>query len=212
MQFKLSNMMDIVKTSYYGSSDNELVTKAGTVVSNMEKSEDFPEPKPTWGVLSEQYKAYVDAVMKAKSGDRVLIATKNAAKNVFCESLQRTAFYVNMIAMGVPEKLLLSGLELVKPGSPVVLSQPTDVSVTNLTNPGSVMGKVGNKGNARSLIVQYTADPVTDKSVWQSKGTTRKSCTIAGLPVGTRIWFRVVGVGKNEEQMVSDVVSIIITG
>ena len=184
----------------------------GAVVTNMEKNEDFPEPKPAWAVLNEQYKTYVDAVIKAKSGDRAQIAVRNAAQEIFCQSLQRTAFYVNMVAMDVPEKLLLTGLELVKPSTPTVLSQPTDVSVVNLTNPGSVLVKVGNKGNASSLIVQYTSDPVTDKSVWQSKGTTRKSCTITGLPVGTRIWFRVVGVGKNEQQMVSDVISAIITG
>lgn len=205
-------MVDTVKTSYYSLSDKNLVTMGGTVVANMEKNEDFPDPKPTWTILSEQYKVYMDAVMKAKSGDRATIAVKNASKDLFCQSLQRTAFYVNMVAMDVPEKLLLSGLELVKPSTPSVLSQPTDVSVANLTNPGSVMVKVGNKGNASSLIVQYTSDPVTDKSVWQSKGTTRKSCTIAGLPIGSRIWFRVVGVGKNEQQMVSDVISLIITG
>lgn len=205
-------MVVTVKTSYYGSTDTQLVPLGGTIVANLEKNEDFPDPQPTWPVLNTQYRAFVDALLKAKSGDRSQIAVKNAAKKIFSESLQRTAFYVNMIGMGMPEKLLLSGFELVKPSTPSVLTQPTDVTVVNLTNPGSVMVKVGNKGNAQSLIIQYTNDPITDKSVWQSKGSTRKSCTISGLPVGSRVWFRVVGVGKNEQQMVSEVISAIITG
>ncbi len=51
-------------------------------------------------------------------------------------------------------------------------------------------------GNATSFVFQYTTDPVTDKSVWESIDGTRMSCIIIGLPVGTRIRFRVVGVAK----------------
>ena len=121
------------------------------------------------------------------------------------------ATYVNLTAMGDPAVLLTSGFILESEGgTPVEPETPQDVIVMNGSNSGDIVVGVGIAIGAKSFVYQYTTDPVTEQSVWTSEGSTLKKHTFRGLTPGTRLWFRVIAVGRQAQQRVSKAVEAIV--
>jgi hypothetical protein len=61
-------------------------------------------------------------------------------------------------------------------------------------NPGEVEVKVKCVGD-RSFVYEYTADPLTDASVWASQMNTLKTHLITGLKPLSKVWVRVTAIG-----------------
>ncbi len=157
------------------------------------------------------HKAFNTSLDGARTGSRSLIAAKNALKGDLATTMNNLAVEVNSVAKGDLELLLQTNMPLNKPnGAPLPQQKPAGVSVTNGLNSGEAVVKVMEAVGARSLIYQYTFDPITSSSVWTSRGSTRKNFTFTGLPSGTKVWFRVVSVGRNDGEIMSDVVCVMV--
>lgn len=157
------------------------------------------------------HKAFSTSLEGARTGSRSLIAAKNALKEDLATTMNNLAVEVNSVAKGDLELLLQTNMPLNKPnGSPLPQQKPAGVSVSNGLNSGDAIVKVMEAVGAKSLIYQYTFDPITTNSVWTSKGSTRKTYTFTGLPAGTKVWFRVVSVGRNDAEIMSDVVGVFV--
>jgi len=59
-------------------------------------------------------------------------------------------------------------------------------------------------------MYEYTQDPLTANSVWQSQGSTLSRHLINGMESGKRYWCRVVAYGVNNQAMASDPVARVI--
>jgi hypothetical protein len=177
----------------------------------MKNNVNFPSPVPTYAEVEAAWAAFSESLPLARSGSRSSIATKNANKAVFAQKLQRMATYVNLTAMGDAAVLLTSGFVLEKEnGAHVEPETPQDILVMNGLNSGDMMIGVGIAVGAKSFIFQYTTDPVTEKSVWVSEGSTLKRHTFRNLVPGSRLWFRVIAVGIGAQQRISKAIEAIV--
>jgi hypothetical protein len=94
--------------------------------------------------------------------------------------------------------------------TPAVQQKPTGLSVSNGVNSGVIDLALLQAEGAKMLMYQHAPDPITVDSVWASKGTKNKKFKIAGLTPGSKEWFRVVSIGNNSVEMISDPVSIFV--
>ena len=191
-----------VKVSFGSYSDSKLDFQSKTILQMMKENLNFPDPVPAYADVEAARKAFSDALAPARSGDRAAIAVKNANKEVLCKMLQRMGYYVNMVAMDDQAVLLTSGFTLEKQGTPSPFAAPSDVTVMNGPSGQMIVG-VGSAPGAKSFVYQYTTDPVTEKSVWVSEGSTLKKHMFKNLTPGVKLWFRVVAVGAYAQQLAS---------
>ncbi len=138
---------------------------------------------------------------------------KNEARAVANVSMEKLAIVVNALAIDDPPILYATNMPLVKERGTTPtpeLQKPQGVVATNCQNSGDVKVTVKEAIGAEFFVYQYTLDPVSEKSIWESEGSRRKSFVFEGLTQGTKVWFRVIAVGSYHQQMISDAVSCII--
>jgi hypothetical protein len=150
---------------------------------------------------------YNEAMQKAQTGDRHAIAIKNTCKSVLAETMNNLAVEVNNVAKGRLEVLLLSLMPLVQTTTtPVVQQKPAGLQAKNGKNSGEIDLTLKEAVGARSVMFQYSLEPPAANTAWTSR-VGRKKFTFVNLPSGTKVWFRVVSVGKNNVEIMSEVVS-----
>ena len=192
-------------------SDVEINTEAEICINKILSAPAFSSLTAQATQAHDARKAFGTTLESAKSGSRVAVAEKNANRSTLNDEMNNLAVSVNSIAKGDLALLRQTDLPTNKPNnSPVPQEKPTGVTVVNGVNSGEIVVKVKEAVSALSLIYQYTFDPITSQSIWISKGATRKTFTFDGLPSATRVWFRVISVGRNNGEMMSDVVSTIV--
>jgi hypothetical protein len=191
--------------------DEAVSVKAGISINSILTAVVFASLIPAATTAKDQLKDYDESLEGARTGARNLIAIKNANKKLLANIMNNLSVLVNGIAQGDLAILLESMLPLNKPAnSPVAQQKPLGVTVVNGKNSGEVIVSVAEALGAYALIFQYSIDPITPESLWTSKGTKRKSYPFSNLPSGAKIWFRVVSVGKDDVEIMSEVVSTII--
>ncbi|MFL5745526.1 MAG: hypothetical protein ACJ751_12725 [Niastella sp.] len=60
---------------------------------------------------------------------------------------------------------------------------------------------------ARSYLYQWTPNPVTSESIWQSIPGTRCKKTIKSLPLGVNYAFRMVAIGSRNQLLYTNILS-----
>ena len=105
--------------------------------------------------------------------------------------------YVILASQGEETKLISSGFPLTQPGGETVLTKPQRFRISPGRNYGEIIMQVKRVPGAKSYMYQYTSDPLTKDSVWESIGSTRCKAVIKGLPLGQKIWFRMAAIGPN---------------
>jgi hypothetical protein len=165
----------------------------------MTGNENFPESGSLVDELTDLSKRYFDALSGASYRDTEKVAIKNDLRNHLIRVLKQLGQHVALVAKGDVSLLLSSGFPLTKPKGEMVLSEPEEFKVTPGRHYGEVILKVKRVPGAKSYLYQYTPDPLTEKSVWESIIGTRCKKIIKDLPLGHKMWFQMAAIGPNNQ-------------
>ena len=193
-----------IKTSFAKFSSSALYTLAIYILSRLTGNPNFPTPVPTLADFADVIATFQTAMVAALTGDRQKIELRNQARVQLILVLIALADYVTFTAGGVPALLESSGFEMYKQRGPVYIPKPENVLVREGLNSGELIVTVQLKGKARCYFFQYTLDPLTENSVWESIPATTKEYTFTGLEKGKVYWCRVAAVGGNNQIVYSD--------
>ncbi len=192
-------------------SDADLETKALSIVAAMTGNSNFPTPTPALKDVSAAIADYSNALSLAQNRGKVEVAIKNAKKEALIAILRSLAAYVNFIANGDKTVIMSAGFDTTKDNaSALPLAEPKNFKVTNGINAGEAITSISGVRNVKTYLHQYTADPITDASVWQSKYVSTRTCTFSNLQSGKKTWFRVAAIGTGQQIAYTEPLSLII--
>ena len=75
---------------------------------------------------------------------------------------------------------------------------------------GSLKVTIGGVRGAKIYGYEYTQDPLTDTSEWDSEVDSQVKHVISDLEAGKKYWVRAVAYGRGEQETYSDPVSRIV--
>jgi hypothetical protein len=119
---------------------------------------------------------------------------------------------INKIAKNNLQLLLETGYPVGEgQQGPVELLPLKSLKVINGKSPGQVIGKaVAGKGTAYILMEYGIGDTLESVTLWSPCPDTTVTCTISGLPSGSRIWIRATAVGRRGQKLPAQPVTTII--
>lgn len=194
---------------FKNSRDAEVAKTANRIISNVKGNSFFPDTSLVQELEKRTVK-FQDSMNAAADGSRTLIAVRKEDRRSLIEIMVQLGFYVMQLSNGDRAKMLSSGFDLAKEnGGAKVLATIQSMVVTN-GNPGEVNILVNSVKGARAYVHQYSADPPSDTTAWVSETSAHRRHTIMGLKPLATYWFKVIAVGLNGQQAISDAVSRVI--
>ena len=190
-------------------SDPDLLTSSQNIFVKMTDNPYYPKPQPALVVIGGNIEDFRVLLPAAASGDRTQSKLKNQARALLLTHLKQLNEFVTFTAKGDAAKLVSSGFPMRKTPQPVIVYKP-GLKVTNGPNSGELVNEATNVRKNRGFLHQITADPVTDKSVWDSYSTTARKFTFSGLQRAKIYWCRVAVVGPKKQLIFSDPVSMVV--
>ena len=192
-------------------SDANLETRAGAILSAMTGNVSFPTPSPALATVQTAATDFAIALAKAKTGSEYDKAFKNSKREELITLLHSLGNYVLFTANGDELMAKSSGYSIARTPSPAPGVTPaTNQKLEDGANAGELKFSFDKVPGARSYMYQYTPDPVTESSVWQSMPGTVRKTVFTGLQSGTRYWCRVIAIGTGGQGVYSDAVSRIV--
>jgi hypothetical protein len=189
-------------------SDIELSAKVQEVTTCMTDNENFPAPVAALDNTKTVKTDFDAALVAAKSGDRTKIAIKNEKRTELIDQVHQLARYTEMIANGNRSILMGAGFDVTKERSTSVgLGQPETVRLSDGENSGELLASCGGVQGAKSYVFQHTLDPLSPSSVWVSEVSTKSEHLFKGLTAGQKYWSRIIAIGSNDQQTVSNPVA-----
>ena len=190
---------------YVKLSDSSLNFKAKTVVLSLTGNINFPVMTPTIADFTITQTNFSNALEKATSGDRQLIALKNQAKDELLNAMRQLAMDVDAQANGDKALLISSGFDLGSSGdSGSVLGLPSDFKILDGMNAGELKFSCKRAVNAISYILEYTDELPTPETQWKIQPSSTRELTVRGLRSGVRIYGRMKAVGRKGQEANSD--------
>jgi len=186
-------------------SDSSLNFKAKTVVLSLTGNLNFPVMTPTIAEFTITQTNFSNALEKATSGDRQLIALKNQAKDDLLNAMRQLSMDVDAQANGDKALLISSGFDLGSSGdSTSVLGLPSDFKISDGINAGELKFSCKRAVNAVSYILEYTDELPTEETQWKIQPSSTRELTVRGLHSGIRIYGRMKAVGRKGQEANSD--------
>ena len=185
--------------------DPGLNTQANAVVTAMTDNANFPDVGTVLTDLKTAATAYSDALAIAKTGTSAQVAEKNDRKTALVAAMKAMGDYINYMAGGDRAMLLTTGFLVSKDTrTPVVIEPVKDLTIAYGGNSGTLDLSVKKSAGVRSVVFQYSLEPVVDNNTaWISSTCTESNCTIANLPVGKLVWIRAGVVGLRRQSIYS---------
>ena len=200
-----------ITTGFDGLSGPAFASLSGGILGAMTGNPYFPDPDPPMPVIAELLGNYIESANVAQNRDRDAVETKSVNRNLLTASLKTLGKYVTLTANGDRQKLVSSGYPMNRRGEPVPpLGKPENIQATDGINPGSVYISVNAVKRAKSYLYQYTLDPVTETSVWETASGTARSFTFTNLKRNTRFAFRIAAVGSRNQTVYSDIITRVV--
>jgi hypothetical protein len=193
--------------SFSRMSDINLQIHAMQVGSSLIDNEFLPAAGEYGKELVELSAQFLKAMSAANLGDLLKISAKNDLRALVIKKLQTAAEYVVETAQGNETTLISSGFDLAKHKGGAPLTTPTAFKVSAGPNNGEIILQVKRIVGAKAYLYQYTADPVTPDSKWETFSSTRCKKTLTNLPLGVKLWFRMAVIGPNEQIVYTEVKS-----
>lgn len=188
--------------------DDELDTRAQSIVEKMTGNASYPNPVPALADVTAAMTAYKQALVQAQHGGKDKTAMKNAKRFELEALLGELGAYVQLSCKNDLAMLLSSGFDARRPGAPIgELERPSNFRVENGANPGSVRLGVNSIYGADSYMFEYAPMPLTEATIWIARGVKARTHTIHGLTSGKQYAFRVSGIGTDRELAYSDVIT-----
>jgi hypothetical protein len=193
--------------------DNELELTAMCIMQNMNDGEFFVDAGQLLKELNKLYKQFAKDRVASSYRDILKISIKNDTKKELIKKLKEVAEYVmaKAAAEEAPSKkeliLIRSAFPLAQHTGKTVLENPKDFAVKPGSKPGEVVLQVTSVKGARSYMYQFTTDPLTPDSQWESVSGTRCRTVLHNLPLGQNCWFCIAAVGPNGQVVYSEKLS-----
>ena len=119
---------------------------------------------------------------------------------------------VQAASQGDPAFITAKGFDLASSGgSAPPVGQITNLVLTHGDTDGAVDVAWNRDKSAKSYEVQTSPEPMTDSTWVPNQIAAKSSCTITGKTVGSKLWVRVRGTGKDGPGLWSEPVMIIVT-
>lgn len=174
------------------------------VLQNLTANPFYASTTPGLAALQTAINAYEAAFTAAKEGGKGNIAAKNARKQELVDLLVELALDL-MTINNTMEALATTGYPLSKDRQPMPpLGMPVIAGIENGESIGQLIVTVNALPGARTLMYEWTPDPITPDSVWASQNNTSIKGIISGLASGKKYWCRVAAFGSGDQVMVSD--------
>lgn len=187
----------------------KLLTKSLDISASMVGNVFFPTPTPTLETINGSIDRFQSALVAAASRDRTQVILKNRARVDLVANLKALGNYVTFTADGNSAMIGSTAFDTRKVPQPVIVTKPT-ATVANGVNSGELITSAMRPGKARGFVHQYTKDPLTETSVWESFPATSKKFTFTGLEKAKVYWCRVGIMGAKGQLIFSDPVSKVV--
>lgn len=187
----------------------KLLTKSLDISASMVGNVFFPTPTPTLETVNGSIDRFQSALVAAASRDRTQVILKNRARVDLIANLKALGNYVTFTADGNSAMIGSTAFDTRKLPQPVIVVKPT-VTVATGVNSGELITNVTRPGKARGFVHQYTKDPLTETSPWESFPATSKKFTFTGLEKTKVYWCRVGIMGAKGQLIFSDPVSKVV--
>ena len=187
----------------------KLLTKSLDISASMVGNVFFPTPTPTLETIDAAIARFQSALVAAASRDRMQVILKNRARVDLVANLKALGNYVTFTADGNSAMIGSTAFDTRKLPQPVIVTKPT-ATVENGVNSGELITNAKRPGKARGFVHQYTKDPLTETSVWESFPTTSKKFTFTRLEKAKVYWCRVGIMGAKGQLIFSDPVSKVV--
>ncbi len=197
-----------VKLNFRRLSVPEKIAKARQIVTALTGNTNFPNPNPPLATITAGVNGLDGAhgiTQSTKQDLKTAVTNQSVKEDALDQLVSQIASYVENVA-GNDEALITSaGMDARAPASASTLPDPpTGLEATIGDRDGELDLSWDPVPNAKSYLVQKTADPNLSTG-WAHAGTsTKSSTTISGLTSGTRHWFRVCAVGASGQSGWSD--------
>ena len=188
---------------------NDLAMLSWCVVNKMEDNPAFPNPPAALAELKKVMPEYQSALAHALGLGKEPVALKDQKKKIVLNLLDQLATYVTIICKGDRGLLLSSGFDITKDGSAGPAPAIKKLEII-LGESGEVTMRIKNAIGAVAFMFEYTTEPPEPNTIWKSRGSSLRTCTIKGLTSGKRYWFRAVAIGSGEQLAYSDEISKVI--
>lgn len=186
--------------------DGALLILAKVIILSLTDNVFFPNlTNPSLAELQTGVNNYEEALAAAADRGKNNVAAKDASKLALSNLLFKMALQCMQIADGNLQALISTSFPLTKTKEPMPpLGIPVIESIVAGISSGELLVTLFSLPGARTLVYQYTEDPLGAGSQWQSLNSTVVKQLITGLETGKRYWFRVVAYGINNQMTVSD--------
>ena len=191
--------MSRIKLNFRRLTIPEKIAKAQQIVTALTGNASFPTPSPALaavtGSIDGLNKSYAEA-QAARQEAKAKTSQQNKDEDSLDQIISQLAAYVESVA-GDDETLIQSaGMDTKSASAPSALpGLPPALSATAGDQGGEIDLAWDTVDNARSYVIEQSADPPTATS-WAHAGVATKSrATMSHLTSGTRYWFRVAAVG-----------------
>ena len=172
-----------------------------TAITKLTGNAALPNPNPTLAVAQAQHdaaKTMLDTIDAKEAELTNLRLQRDQLVRVAMDTYDSLGSFVENKSAGDAAIITGAGFDVAGPRTPAPpVGQVLNLVVTAGDNEGTLDAGWDRDRSARSYEVQTSVDPVTPAS-WLPRLTAPKSsCTLAGLPSGTRTWVRVRAIGAD---------------
>jgi hypothetical protein len=203
--------MSKVKIGFAGLTVPEQIERGRLITGKMNGNADFPTPVPSLTDLNLAIKALEDAYNDSRGRDKTKVELMKERRREVLFGFSQLSAYVQQASAGNALTIAGSGFDVAKPATK---HSDTGGEVKNVRlSDGSRQGKIrvdfDAADNAVLYVVLASLDP--DFKTPEPKGiTTKTHKEIGDYSSGTRIWVRVIALGREEAGTPSETVSILV--
>ena len=122
--------------------------------------------------------------------------------------LGRLAFYVMYMADDNVAILLSSGYKLTKKPAGNQLGTPDAPVLTSRSNSGEITGMIKAVKGAKYYLFEITSGEITEDSVWETHGCSRRKYKFTNLTPGRKYWVRIAAMGTGNQKRYSQPASL----
>lgn len=189
--------MNKVKAGLRGLNPKEKEQRAAIVFGHMNGNPDFPNPSPSMAEFHAAYLELKAANLAALDRGRKALIRRDSAVERMDLYLTRLAGYVNSACLGDILKLMNSGFQLVKRGSPISsLDSPKAVTVRPTVFPGQVKLRWQRVPGAIMYVVERATSAYGQPEQWERVDeTSRPQYVLHGMASRVPLRFRVRALG-----------------
>ncbi len=192
-------------------SDADLEVRSNNIENSMNGNPNFTTPVPAITVLQDGIATFTEALAIAKTGSPYDKAVKNQKRQDLIEVLHALGNYVLFTSNGDTVIAKSSGYTIAKEPSPAPeLVAASNQKLEDGANAGELRFSFDKVANAKSYMYQYTPDPITESSNWQSEVGTVRKVSFSNLESGKKYWCRVMAIGINGQGVYSEPISRIV--